>query len=340
MKFSRKDYSEVGTEEWDKLVVDMEGSVHFNCSYIMEYFCALSPNILNCSFIVYNDRKSVVSVCSLFVIKDGSNNEDSKMLPYSVISIKNDIKPGIRRSLIKFIFSEVDYTLDLNNFEYINFVTHPLKKACIDDKVISSENIFELQSKCSIVLIHNTLISNLTTDIDTLFQDMNKYRRRHIKKSINKNLVVKHYNNSNIVDKHINSMKLEHHIASGHQTRPDSTWQIMLANAKSGHGTIFVAYTDDGTPISYLYCGEFSDISWGWSQVNVHKYEKEWSPRALLEWEAMKYYKKKRFRFYEIGERFYENAMYKPTNKEISISEFKERYGTSMYPKIYWRYEP
>jgi hypothetical protein len=32
--------------------------------------------------------------------------------------------------------------------------------------------------------------------------------------------------------------------------------------------------------------------------------------------------------------------MYKPTNKEISISEFKERYGTSMYPKIYWRYEP
>ena len=53
----------------------------------------------------------------------------------------------------------------------------------------------------------------------------------------------------------------------------------------------------------------------------------------------MKYYKDNHFHFYEIGERFYPQEKFKPTIKELSISEFKEKYGSDRYPKAFFRIE-
>ena len=77
-------------------------------------------------------------------------------------------------------------------------------------------------------------------------------------------------------------------------------------------------------------------MAFGWSQVNVDQYEKEYSPRHFLEWQAILHYKKRGFTWYEIGERYY-GPQY--TEKEISISVFKERYGGLQLPKIHWKKE-
>ena len=47
----------------------------------------------------------------------------------------------------------------------------------------------------------------------------------------------------------------------------------------------------------------------------------------------MRYYKNNGIKFYEIGERYYIQRDFKPTSKEISISEFKEKFGSDKYPK-------
>ena len=39
------------------------------------------------------------------------------------------------------------------------------------------------------------------------------------------------------------------------------------------------------------------------------------------------------------GERFYPQEKFKPTIKELSISEFKEKYGSDRYPKAFFRIE-
>ena len=57
--------------------------------------------------------------------------------------------------------------------------------------------------------------------------------------------------------------------------------------------------------------------------INLKKYE-YLSPRHFLEWNVMKYYKKNKLNFYEIGERYYAQNNFIPSDKEISISEFKE----------------
>jgi hypothetical protein len=77
-------------------------------------------------------------------------------------------------------------------------------------------------------------------------------------------------------------------------------------------------------------------MAFGWSLVNVKAYEREYSPRHLLEWEAILYYKIRvpnitnwergitaRNTLHSIGQR--------ADNKR-----FKERYGGFTLPKIYW----
>ena len=95
----------------------------------------------------------------------------------------------------------------------------------------------------------------------------------------------------------------------------------------------------DTTPISYLYCGRYKNFAWGWSQVNLEKYEKEFMPRHLLEWEVMMHYKKNKLDFYEIGERYFAQEKFKPTKKELLISEFKEKFGSDRFPKVFFNLE-
>ena len=59
-------------------------------------------------------------------------------------------------------------------------------------------------------------------------------------------------------------------------------------------------------------------------------------PRHVLEWLTILYFKKKNFKYYELGEH-YSNINQKVKKKEISISEFKEKYGSSIYPKVFFK---
>ena len=111
----------------------------------------------------------------------------------------------------------------------------------------------------------------------------------------------------------------------------------MLKKIYDNEADLFYLNLDDKS-ISYLYCARLYDFAWGWSQVNLKKYENI-SPRHFLEWNAMKYYRNNQFHFYEIGERYYAQDKFKPTAKELSISDFKEKYGSDKYPKVNFRVE-
>ena len=50
--------------------------------------------------------------------------------------------------------------------------------------------------------------------------------------------------------------------------------------------------------------GEFKNYSISWSQANVEEYEKEFTPRHLLEWNVIKFYKEIEFDFTNRPKRF------------------------------------
>jgi hypothetical protein len=180
-------------------------------------------------------------------------------------------------------------------------------------------------------------VVNLSLPEETLTENISKYQKRHIQRGKKKGIEIKVFNEKNNPEKIAENFKQfqkAHFISAGRLTRPQATWDSMLGGAQNGEASLFVAFFE-GVPVSYLYCGEFGQIAFGGSQVNLPEHEKELSPRHILEWEAILYYKNNGFKYYEIGELFYSPQLFcVPTQKEKSISVLKERYGGDLALKI------
>jgi hypothetical protein len=168
---------------------------------------------------------------------------------------------------------------------------------------------------------------------------MGKYQRRHISRGKKQNIRIEVFNaieNKDRLKEYFERFQKAHFACAGRLTRPQATWDSMYQAALNACASLFCAFLGD-TPISYLFCGELVPMAFGWSQVNIGEFEKDYSPRHILEWEAMLYYKKQGYKYYEVGERYFcPQPLYVPSTKEITISEFKERYGGFMLPKVYW----
>ena len=59
-------------------------------------------------------------------------------------------------------------------------------------------------------------------------------------------------------------------------------------------------------------------------------------PRHFLEWEAIKYLKNNGFKYYDIGESYTWHQK-KISNKQYSISSFKEKFGSRFFPKFIYK---
>ena len=203
------------------------------------------------------------------------------------------------------------------------------------DKQICPKNQFEPLSYSKNFEVHNTLILDLYKEENQLLSNMSKYHLRNIRRTSKiKDLkfnILNSKKSKDIIKDKFDQFKKYHLIAAGKVTRPKKTWEVMLKKIYDDESDLFYLSLDNKN-ISYLYCSRLYDFAWGWSQVNLKKYENI-SPRHFLEWNVMKYYKSNKFHFYEIGEIFYPQGKFKPTTKDISISDFKEKFGADKYPK-------
>jgi len=181
----------------------------------------------------------------------------------------------------------------------------------------------------------NTIVIDLRVSGETLSAGLSQYQRKHIRRSSKKGIRIAEYNSSTEKNGEIFNLYQQAHIKSaGKMTRPQRSFDVMLEAVNNGSAALFVAFAED-IAISFLYCGEFHKFAFGWSQVNLDEFEKMYSPRHLLEWEAMMAYKKRGFCFYELGTFWGGPQLYKiPTSKELSIAEFKRRYGGLWLPEL------
>ena len=104
--------------------------------------------------------------------------------------------------------------------------------------------------------------------------------------------IINNETEKDLLIKNFNEFQKAHFISAGKLTRPQNTWDAMLTSIEIGNATLFVANINDKS-ISYLFFGHFEQSAFGWSQVNIEEYELEYSPRHLLEWNAIIYYKYK-----------------------------------------------
>jgi hypothetical protein len=330
MTIIKKSFTEIGSDVWDTHTRAMGYYSHLHLSHSLDYYLGFS-NVENVSFVVLENNKCV-AVVPLAISGDLLIFGD---LPCPSPLVSTILKESKRRKIYNSIFREIDkIMLDCEITSYV-FSRHSFQSNK-EHGCLCSENLFELLKYSHDTKLSNTLVMDLRKNETTIEMGFSKYHRRNINKS--KKLGISHIvlsKNSDIndIDTHFKKYKEAHFIAANGSTRPDLTWSIMKRHIIKGFGELLVAQIND-INISYLFCGNVDGFSWGWSQVNIKEFEKEYMPRHYLEWMAMLYYKSKNTLYYDIGDRFYPLKSHKISRKELSIADFKEKYGASVYPKI------
>lgn len=330
--FNLYKFSECEEAFWDKNIKDLDRNFHFLSWDMINYYSAFEK-IENKSFLIEIDKK-IIAAIPLAINK----NNNKKTFGFSnhfcpAPSISRKISNSLRRKIIQIIMKEI-YKIGEKKINAINFFSHPIlfeKKS-----TINSSNQFELMNMSETNNVTNILLVDLKKTENDLFNNLSKYHKRNLIKNDKKKIKFNIYNSKNskkVILSKFNHFKKLHFKSAGRLTRPEKTWQIMLSQIYNNKADLFGLSLDNDLEISYLYCGKINDFAWGWSQVNDDNYEKEYMPRHTLEWKTILYYKNNNFTFYELGERLFPNSKKKITNKEISISDFKEKYGSDIFPR-------
>tara|TARA_B100000787_G_C16172681_1_gene287365 strand:- start:327 stop:1352 length:1026 start_codon:yes stop_codon:yes gene_type:complete len=333
MLFKNKNIKKITKKEWNnfcKLVGDFSPFTSFE---MMEYYSAFK-GVKNISFVVFNEAHDVVATVPLATFKDSMSFGD-----YACPSIVVDSKlsSSMRKKIFSYIFIEIKKIMLKKKITSYFFCKHAFQSIFIKGSHFLIDNFFEHFQFSKIHSIGNTLILNLQEQEMDIFNNMSKYHKKNIKKVQAKNLT---FENSLDLDKPDNELlfkdfKKQHSLNAKKSTRPKKTWDLMRENLIKKNSCLTVAKLGKKS-ISYLYIGFNEYFAFGWSQVNDKKYEKEYMPRHFLEWEAIKYLKNNGFKYYDIGESYTWHQK-KISNKQYSISSFKEKFGSRFFPKFIYK---
>ena len=332
-----KKIDDYNSSSWNNLISKLEGPLQ-NCTWNnLEYYSSYN-GIKNNSFAIFNENKLIA------IFPFAKNSKKKNKFSFGNNSVfaplfTSSVNSSLRKRVYNQIFKMIKKKYNLKKLQ-LNVEVSPVFFKN-NKSQISSKNQFYLLEFSKKYIIHNLLIIDLKKEENQLLKDMSKYHRRNIiKTSKIKNLkfeVLNFKNSPEKIKKRFDEFRKYHRISAGKITRPYKTWKIMQKKIYENEADLFFLVLNDKA-ISYLYCSRWYDFAWGWTQVNLKEFEYI-SPRHYLEWNAIKYYKKNQFCFYELGERYFAQEKFKPTKKELSISEFKEKFGSDRFPKIFFNLE-
>lgn len=123
-----------------------------------------------------------------------------------------------------------------------------------------------------------------------------------------------------------------HHVVSARVTRSAETWD--LHHQAITHGNAFLVFLRNGQ--GTMVGGGFFNITRDEGAYSVAAYDRSLFAQPLghvVQYRAIEEMKKRGLRWYKIGFRPYPSDLPAPTEKEISIGEFKEGFATHLFPQ-------
>ena len=130
-----------------------------------------------------------------------------------------------------------------------------------------------------------------------------------------------------------NQFRELHRGVSGRVTRSDETWAIQHKDIAESRG--FLVYLLNGS--GGMDGGGFFNFTRDEGLYGVGAYKRELFDKPLghiVQYRAIEELKRRGVRWYKLGLRPYASEEQKPTEKEISIGEFKEGFASHMFPRF------
>jgi len=342
MDFKVVRFQDVPNELWDKWVFSIKESSYLHSSKFLNFLhkMVMPENCL--TFALIQNEDNPIALCPFGLSKNSVNGMDFYEAswhgaPLGAPAFRDEVKPNLRMKMQREVFEYYGQLLKKHGAKRCYLRSHPVTLNVLSNSRMPTMLQLSILQEGYECHPQNTLMIDLANSEETLLFHLSKYQKKHIRKSNKDGLLFVEYDGQNSGLEKIFYKYQDAHIKSaGHMTRPQSTFDLMLELIKDGFASMFAVFAE-GIPISFLYCGEFNDFAFGWSQVNLDEFEKRYSPRHFLEWSAIMAYKRRKFRYYEVGTVWFGPQLYKiPSKKELSISEFKRRYGGVFMPEIFF----
>jgi hypothetical protein len=318
----------------------------FHTEKILNYYFN-TYDIVDKSFFVVEGKQPLA-----FAPLGISQEENLTSLSFSNVAchtpiIANKLSSQQKRKLSRKLYEKI-YNLGIEHkCKSLNFFFHPAKffnNECILDYKESMKILSYFNIKYVVI---NTNIIDLNLSNNLLFMNLRAAMRKEFRnKKYNELEFIKINLENDRFDKIkeiFDLYKNYHFISSGRQTRKDSSWEYMFKLICEDRADLFsLKSLKDKKFLSFLYCFKEKNFASGASQVNITnpEYLKEYSLRAFLEYKTIEYYKKKNFRFYEIGQTYYYDKEFKTfTEKHKRIGLTKLQFGGDIYPIFYFKFE-
>jgi FemAB family protein len=124
-----------------------------------------------------------------------------------------------------------------------------------------------------------------------------------------------------------------HFKVSGRKTRSDETWEIHLKDIKRQQGFLVYLLNSAGE----MDGGGFFNFTQDEGMYSVAAYNRALFDKPLghiVQYRAIEELKNRGVRWYKIGARPYRLELPSPSDKEISIGEFKQGFASHMFPRF------
>ena len=178
-------------------------------------------------------------------------------------------------------------------------------------------------------------LHELFIDLQLELNDIRSNFRSSYKSLINAGLKIWEVGVLDLPDESIwEEFKKLHLAVSGRITRSDETWRLQLSNIAGGKALLIYLNDDKGKMVG----GGFFDFTRDEALYSVAAYDRSLFDKPLghvVQYCAIEEFKKRGLKWYKIGIRPYPADLNSPTDKEISIGEFKEGFATHISPKFH-----
>ena len=202
----------------------------------------------------------------------------------------------------------------------------------LPDALLSQAVIWD--QKCMIAGARASVFHDLYVDLSKTEEELHQNLRKSYRSLLNEgerlwSVKVHDHVDDGLFDEY----RLLHKKVSGRVTRPLETWDLQREAINNG-GDFLVTLHDSG---QRLIGGGLFGASPHEGLYGVGAYDRDLFDKPIshiVQWTAIKHLKELGCRWHYVGQRFYPGDSVRPTEKELSISYFKEGFATDMILRL------
>ena len=289
--------------EWDEFCLTSDGAWFWHTTGWMDYTVNYQPqlNSRSSAFIVVENGKIMAAVP--LMIEEHTYNGGKRFFEFSFggatcwsPALANGLSPKKRDDVLRFVSDHIDKLARANNIARVSLRISPLIPSFWE----YSKSFIVNSVKFGYVDISlATSVIDLRLPVDQLWRNLSEGHRRNVNKGIRSSINTCFFDHDEIDYDTFEKYRLMHHKAAGRATRPPVTFKMMYDWIMQRSAVLFAAKKGE-TFIGFSYVIVYKDGAYYGSGANDPDYPKE--PLGhVLHWQAIKWLKSHRYRYYEMG---------------------------------------